>query len=97
MKHADLKFITYYKGHKSQKKDFTTSFFRILRFILMGLTFVILFNPNSLVMRTQLTFSVLFWIYAKRAQNNLATVYTRITINGRKLNISLQSKVEVNL
>lgn len=63
----------------------------------MDLTFVILFNPNSLVMRTQSTFSVLFWVYAKRAKNNLATVYARITINGRKLNISLQRKLDVSL
>ncbi|MDT0645702.1 site-specific integrase [Zunongwangia sp. F260] len=48
-------------------------------------------------MRTQSTFSVLFWIYSQRAKNNLAVIYARITINGRKLNISLKRKVDVNL
>ena len=48
-------------------------------------------------MRTQSTFSVLFWIYSQRAKNNLAVIYTRITINGRKLNISLKRKVHVKL
>lgn len=48
-------------------------------------------------MRTQSTFSVLFWIYSKRAKNNLATIYARITINGRKLNISLKRKADVDL
>lgn len=48
-------------------------------------------------MRTQSTFSVLFWIYSQRAKNNLAVIYARITINGRKLNISLKRKAEVNL
>src|SRR5690606_34206753 len=48
-------------------------------------------------MRTQSTFSVLFWVYAQRATNNLAVIYARITLNGRKLNISLKRKVDVNL
>lgn len=48
-------------------------------------------------MRTLSTFSVLFWIYSQRAKNNLAVIYARITLNGRKLNISLKRKVDVNL
>jgi len=48
-------------------------------------------------MRTQSTFSVLFWVYSQRAKNNLAVVYARISINGKKLNISLKRKVDVNL
>lgn len=48
-------------------------------------------------MRTQSTFSVLFWIYSQRAINNLAVIYARITINGKKLNISLKRKTDVNL
>ena len=48
-------------------------------------------------MRTQSTFSVLFWVYAQRATNNLAVIYARITLNGRKLNISLKRKLDVNL
>ncbi|MGM1054548.1 MAG: site-specific integrase [Bacteroidota bacterium] len=48
-------------------------------------------------MRTTSTFSVLFWIYTKRAKNNLAVIYARITLNGRKLNISLKRKADVSL
>lgn len=48
-------------------------------------------------MRTLSTFSILFWIYSQRAKNNLAVIYARITINGKKLNISLKRKVDVNL
>ena len=46
-------------------------------------------------MRTSLTFSVLFWIYTKRAQNNQTNIYARITVNGKKVNISLKHKVDV--
>ncbi|MBZ9729937.1 site-specific integrase [Salegentibacter sp. JZCK2] len=48
-------------------------------------------------MRTQSTFSVLFWIYSKRAKDNLTVIYARISINRRKLNISLKRKVDVTL
>lgn len=48
-------------------------------------------------MRTQSTFSVLFWIYSKRAIENQTAIYARISINGRKLNISLKRKVDVDL
>ncbi|WP_338359713.1 site-specific integrase [Yeosuana marina] len=47
-------------------------------------------------MRTSLTFSVLFWIYTKRAQNKQTNIYARITVNGRKVNISLKHKVDIN-
>lgn len=47
-------------------------------------------------MRTSLTFSVLFWIYAKRARNNRTNIYARITVNGKKVNISLKQKVDVD-
>lgn len=46
-------------------------------------------------MRTSTTFSILFWIYTKRAKNNQAGVYARITVNGKKSNISLKHKVDV--
>lgn len=46
-------------------------------------------------MRTSSTFSVLFWIYSKRIKNNQAPIYARITINGKKLNISLKRRVDV--
>ncbi|HSI70822.1 MAG TPA: site-specific integrase [Gillisia sp.] len=48
-------------------------------------------------MRTQSTFSVLFWIYSKRAINNLAVIYARITINSKILNISLKRKADIHL
>lgn len=48
-------------------------------------------------MRTTATFSVLFWVYSQRAKNNLAVIYARISINGRKLNISLKRKIDINL
>ena len=38
-------------------------------------------------MRTSSTFSILFWIYAKRIKNNEAPLYARITIDGKKLNL----------
>ncbi|WP_066223690.1 site-specific integrase [Formosa haliotis] len=47
-------------------------------------------------MRTSLTFSVLFWIYSKRAKNNQTNIYARITMNGEKVNISLRQKVDVD-
>jgi hypothetical protein len=65
--------------------------------IIGDLTFVKLFNSNTSIMRTSSTFSVLFWIYTKRAKNNLAVIYARITVNGRKLNISLKRKADVSL
>src|SRR5690554_2082980 len=53
-------------------------------------------NLKMTTMRTSLTFSVLFWIYAKRARNNQTDIYVRITLNGKKVNISLKQKVDVD-
>nr|WP_299382978.1 site-specific integrase [Allomuricauda sp.] len=47
-------------------------------------------------MRTTQTFSILFWVYAKRAQNNQSNIYVRITVNGKKVNISLKRKVNLD-
>lgn len=47
-------------------------------------------------MRTNATFSVLFWVYSQRTKNNEAPLYVRISVNRKKLNISLKRKVEVN-
>lgn len=48
-------------------------------------------------MRTTSTFSILFWIYAQRAdKNNNSIIYARITLNGKKVNISLKQKVDVD-
>ncbi|GMN10343.1 site-specific integrase [Croceitalea sp. MTPC9] len=45
-------------------------------------------------MRTSSTFSILFWIYAKRIRNNQAPLYARITVDRKKLNISLKRRVD---
>jgi site-specific recombinase XerD len=47
-------------------------------------------------MRTSLTFSILFWIYGKRAVNNKANIYIRVTLNGQRVNISLKKKINVS-
>ncbi len=48
-------------------------------------------------MRTSSTFSILFWIYTKRAKHNLAPLYARITVDRKKLNISLKRRVDTRL
>ncbi|GAA4954222.1 site-specific integrase [Algibacter agarivorans] len=47
-------------------------------------------------MRTSSTFSILFWIYAARAKNNQTDIYVRITVNGKRVNISLKKKIDVD-
>ncbi len=47
-------------------------------------------------MRSSSTFSVLFWAYGKRAVNNQANIYVRITLNGKRVNISLKKKIAVS-
>tara|TARA_R110002073_G_scaffold159477_1_gene314781 strand:+ start:12517 stop:13737 length:1221 start_codon:yes stop_codon:yes gene_type:complete len=47
-------------------------------------------------MRTSSTFSVLFWVYGKRAVNNKANIYIRITLNGKRVNISLKKKIDIS-
>ncbi|WP_233164280.1 site-specific integrase [Snuella sedimenti] len=53
-------------------------------------------NLTTTAMRASTTFSVLFWIYAKRAKSNQTNIYVRITVNGKKSNISLKQIVDVN-
>ncbi len=48
-------------------------------------------------MRSSSTFSILFWVYAKRIKNNQAPLYARITVDRKKLNISLKRKVDTRL
>jgi site-specific recombinase XerD len=49
-------------------------------------------------MRTTSTFSVLFWIHGHRFdKNNLTQVYARITLNGKRVVMSLNQKVDVDL
>ncbi|MFS4467567.1 site-specific integrase [Maribacter sp. 2210JD10-5] len=48
-------------------------------------------------MRSTTTFSILFWVYTQRAdKNNHCKIYVRITLNGKKVNISLKQKVNVD-
>ncbi len=47
-------------------------------------------------MRTSSTFSILFWVYGKRAVNNQTNIYVRITISGQRVNISLKRKIDVS-
>ena len=47
-------------------------------------------------MRTNATFSILFWVYSRRAKNNEAPLFARISVNRKKINISLKRKVDVN-
>lgn len=48
-------------------------------------------------MRTSKTFSILFWVYASRVKNNQTNLYVRISIDSRRVNISLKSKVPFDL
>lgn len=48
-------------------------------------------------MRTKNTFSVLFWVDQKNYTNNQALLYARITVNGKRVNISLKQKIALNL
>jgi len=43
------------------------------------------------------TFSVLFWVNVSRAKNNVAQIYVRITVNQKRVNISLKGKTEIDL
>ena len=47
-------------------------------------------------MRTSSTFSILFWVYGKRAVNNKANIYIRVTLNGKRVNISLKKKINIS-
>lgn len=47
-------------------------------------------------MQSQHTFSLLFWVNASRAKNNKVSVYARITVNGKRANISLQRKISLS-
>lgn len=48
-------------------------------------------------MRTSKTFSIRFWVNPKKAQNNSALLYARITVNQQRVEISLKRKVSVDL
>lgn len=48
-------------------------------------------------MRTKNTFSILFWADQKNSTNTQALLYARITVNQKRVNISLKRKVHVSL
>ena len=41
-------------------------------------------------------FNLLFWVNVSRAKKNQVSVYARITVNGKRANISLKRKVIVS-
>ena len=48
-------------------------------------------------MRCSTTFSVLFWVYSQRAdKNNFSNIYVRITVNGKKVNLSINQKADIS-
>ncbi|MGB3342832.1 MAG: site-specific integrase [Aequorivita sp.] len=47
-------------------------------------------------MKTSSTFSILFWADFSRAKNDQASLYARITVNGKRATISLKRKVLVS-
>ena len=47
-------------------------------------------------MKTTATFSILFWADLSRAKHNQASIYARITVNGKRATISLKRKVPVS-
>lgn len=48
-------------------------------------------------MKTSQTLAILFWINASRATGTTAALYARITVNGKRANISLKRKVDIRL
>jgi hypothetical protein len=48
-------------------------------------------------MRTSNTFAILFWAYSSRAKDNQVPIYARITVNGKKVNISLKYKADMRI
>ena len=47
-------------------------------------------------MQSQTTFTLSFWINATRAKNEYVAVYARVTVNGKRSNISLKRKVRIS-
>ncbi|MCB4800022.1 site-specific integrase [Neotamlana laminarinivorans] len=48
-------------------------------------------------MQSHLTFTQSFWVSTSRIKNNEVSVYLRITVNGKRANISLHRKVDLSL
>ena len=47
-------------------------------------------------MKTNITFSILIWINSSRAKDNEAEIFARVTVNQRRVNISLKKKVHID-
>ncbi|WP_116769554.1 site-specific integrase [Maribacter litoralis] len=47
-------------------------------------------------MKTSSTFSILFWVDFSRVKNNQASLYARITVNGKRAVISLKRKILIS-
>jgi len=47
-------------------------------------------------MKSQSTFATLFWVSSTRIKNGQVSVYARITVNGKRANISLKRKVALS-
>lgn len=48
-------------------------------------------------MRTSKTFSIRFWVNPKKVKNKSALLYARITVNPKRVEISLKRKVHLDL
>tara|TARA_R110000868_G_scaffold119310_6_gene316017 strand:- start:29360 stop:29767 length:408 start_codon:yes stop_codon:yes gene_type:complete len=48
-------------------------------------------------MRTKNTFSILFWVHPTRVKNIQTSIFTKITVNGKRANISLKLQVGIGL
>nr|WP_293168461.1 site-specific integrase [Allomuricauda sp.] len=48
-------------------------------------------------MKTSHNFSILFWINKSRAINNKAEIFVRITVNGKRANIGVKRKIDIDL
>lgn len=48
-------------------------------------------------MRSTNTFSILFLVNQKNKNDNQALLYARITVNGKRVNLSLKRKIDVSL
>lgn len=47
-------------------------------------------------MKTEHTFSILIWINASRAKDNEADIFARVTVNQKRVNISLKKKINMD-
>ena|SRR5690606_1447512 len=48
------------------------------------------------IMKSRATFSLAFWAHTSRVINELVPIYARITVNGKRSNISLHRRIPLN-